>query len=105
MEPALSDLRELLRVRKESGQALRYPEGVPPVQRIMEVRLTSPTSADITACVIDDAQLINVTSGQILDGTVVSRTYLARLTLTSGSWKIQSTEQLSSTNGSDGCAG
>lgn len=105
VEPSLSALRDVLADRSAAGLVLRYPNGIPPEKQIRATRVLSPTTAELTVCVIDNAQLVRSDSGAVVNAETTSRLVRFQLVRSDGTWKVRDTEQISARPGSGGCEG
>jgi hypothetical protein len=101
--PALDDLRKVLLDRQTDGQVLTYPGGTPPAQVILTVELTSESEAILGVCIVDNAQLVDRSTGDVLDDDVVSRHHEVHMVRAEGTWLIRENRLTSLTDGPTGC--
>jgi hypothetical protein len=98
-EAAVEGTRE----RQSRGQAFRLPPN-----SIYEHRPTivnvEPTRAVVQNCVVDDGQLVDIASGTVLDGTIVSKLFVTTLDLVEDVWKVAGNSVVEEWPGVSGCA-
>lgn len=102
-EPSLSSTRAYLSTRRRDGLVLRYPQGIPPKQIVEDVEVRGPEQATVTVCVIDNAQLVSASSGEVQDDDIVSRLMTVEMTQTDATWKITSVDEIDQAEGAGGC--
>lgn len=103
-EPALSAARSQINSWAGRRQALSFPE---PSQRSLQVLSVSfaGDTATVTACFVDDGQVIDAVTGTILDDDVATVIESAILRRFSGTWRLAERAQLERREGAQPCGG
>lgn len=93
---------ELQRYR-DSNQAARLADGRAPVPEIESVAVAGG-SAVLQVCIVDDVQLIDLSTDKTVDDDVVSKQFKSTLKrVDAGAWKLESQERIGRWEDGDGC--
>lgn len=85
------------------GQAVRLPEGSVS-RREVEVVSLEADRASVRDCAVDDAVVVDLDSGEVLDDDVVTRLATGELVREGGGWKVSFTRVEQTWEGAAGCA-
>jgi hypothetical protein len=103
-DPALSAARSQVNTWAGFGQALRYPEGSRRSLDVLSVSVAGD-SATVTACFVDDGQVIDASTGRVLNDKVATVVESAVLHQAHGGWVLTERAQLDRSEGEQACAG
>jgi hypothetical protein len=103
---ALTQVMSQLRTRASENQAVVLPQSSIFIHRTDRVDLgVDGTHATATECVVDDSQLIDRSSGAVLNGAIATYELVKTLRLRpDGRWRISLSSQVSRSEGVSGCA-
>lgn len=85
------------------GRAVRLPEGSVS-RREVEVVSLEGDGASVRDCAVDDAVVVDLDSGEVLDDDVVTRLATGELVREAGGWKVSFTRVEQTWEGVAGCA-
>jgi hypothetical protein len=103
-DPMLAQRRDVLTARRLDGRAARMPD---PSQYRIEIErfeVVDSTSARLTACVVDDAIVYEVATGNVVNDDVTTARHEAVMRLIDGTWKLVERRELEDWAGVAGCA-
>lgn len=86
---------------KAENAFVRTPKGSGHETDVVSIEESTATVRD---CIVDDAVLERVGSGEILDDAVSTREYTAMLVLEEGQWKVAALDETNTWAGVAGCA-
>jgi hypothetical protein len=105
VDPLLEQSRKILRSLKLEGRAARYPT---PSRYKVEVDLSSVVIdgdvARLESCVVDDGQVIEVSTGRVLDDRTTTVLRRAAMRRVGGDWRLSEQKTVSRWPGEGGCA-
>lgn len=84
-DTVLAELKSVI----ESEQVAKFPGSKAPAPEIISLELESPERATVRSCLIDNTQLIDEASGDVVNDVVSSNLEDATLVKTNGTWKLQ----------------
>lgn len=99
----LDNVREETRQRADAGVAFRRP-GDSVTERRPRVVEISDDVARIQDCAINDSIVYRVTTGEVIDDSVVTRSVSATMRLVDGRWRLESAREIQKWEGVAGCA-
>jgi len=103
---ALSQTRANLRSRAALGQAIVLPAAAQFRHHVEAIAFDAPGRATATECVVDDSQLIDGSTGAVINGSVATYELLKVLVQDNdGNWTISNSRQQMRWEGVAGCAG
>lgn len=102
--PALERSRQLTEELLENGQRTSDPTVLTEQFRV-RVSFTSEGVAEVNECVIDDGQLIDAFSGEVLNDATVSAEVGLQLNWIDGQWKVSDSVTTQRSEGRSLCAG
>ncbi len=85
--PALLQAVDVLAERRQLGQIVRLPPDSKYEHR-PQVEARTDTTATVVDCAIDDAELVDVESDVVLDGSTVTNLWTVELEQQQGSWRV-----------------
>jgi hypothetical protein len=95
---------ETTQANKVANRAVRLPEGSVYAHRA-EVTAVEGDRASVRDCAVDDAIVVQLDTGEVLDADVVTRLSTATLALEGGVWKVADSAVEQVWEGVSGCAG
>lgn len=99
----LDNVREETRKRAEAGLALRRPEDSITERRPRIVKIDGDV-ATIQDCAINDGIVYRVSTGEVIDDSVATRSVSATMRRVDGRWRLESARELQKWEGVAGCA-
>jgi hypothetical protein len=105
VDPLLAQSRKAIRSLKLEGRAGRYPS--PSKYRTDVDPSTIQIDGDVAkleACVVDDGQIIEVSTGRVLDDSLSTVLWQAALRRVDGTWRLAEQRVMSRWEGEAGCA-
>lgn len=85
------------------GQAVRLPEGSVS-RREVEVVSVGEERASVRDCAVDDAVVVDLDTGEVLDDDIVTRLAMGELVREDGAWRVSFTRVEQTWEGVAGCA-
>jgi len=95
---------ETTQANKVASRAVRLPEGSVYAHRV-EVVAVEGDRAVVRDCAVDDAVVVQLDTGEVLDADVVTRQSTATLAREGGAWKVADSAVEQVWEGVAGCAG
>ena len=100
--PALPALLDIIHTNASQGLVFRLPaNGVG--KHTVKVLSVDGTTATLQDCSVDDGQVIRASSGEVVNGDVVTKLINATLTNDSGQWKVSQYDFVQRTPGVAEC--
>lgn len=101
--PMLTQRREVLLALKADGRIIRYPQ---PTQYRIEIETVEVDQdvAHLVVCVVDDGQRVQLSTGEVVAGGVVTVRARAAMRRVSGSWRLAERVKEVEWEGVAGCA-
>jgi len=99
----LDNVREETRKRADAGLALRRPEDSITERRPRIVKIDGDV-ATIQDCAINDGIVYRVSTGEVIDDSVATRSVSATMRRVDGRWRLESARELQKWEGVAGCA-
>ncbi len=100
---ALAKVRESIANHRSVGQGVVRPLGSVG-RRSPELVTIGSWAAEVSDCSVDDTQLVDLASGNVLDGSVVTWQFKSVLTLSGGQWRVSDVTTVDQWEGVAGCA-
>lgn len=101
--PMLEQRHNTLVSLKLDGRAIRYPDPTQYRIRVTDIAVDGDV-ARLTACVVDDGERIEVTTGQVLASGTGTVEWTAALRRVDGSWRLAERVERARWEGVAGCA-
>lgn len=101
--PQLDNVREETRQRAEAGLAFRRPEDSI-TERRPRIVAVGGDQATIQDCAINDSVVYRVSTGEVIDDSVVTRSVTATMRLVGDRWRLESAREVQKWEGVAGCA-
>lgn len=101
--PQLDNVREETQQRAEAGLAFRRPEDSI-TERRPRVVAVDGDQATIQDCAINDSVVYRVSTGEVIDDNVVTRSVTATMRLVNDRWRLESAREIQKWEGVAGCA-
>lgn len=99
----LDNLLTETRQRRDQGLAIRRPDQSVAQRRVKVVDVLAE-SATLQECSINDGVVYRVSTGQVVDDSVVTRSVVATMRRVDGAWKLAETRVVQQWEGVAGCA-
>ncbi len=101
--PALAQARAVLADFQARGLVARRPVNSQ-TRWSPKVLSINENWAEVENCSVDDVQQLVASTGEVVNGAVVTHLFLHRLVLEDGSWRVAETKELQKWEGVVGCA-
>lgn len=86
-----------------AGQIARFPRGTPPVPTVLSVELMGENTALLRICLVDDTQIVEVSTMRVVNDVVSSRLIDTTLIRSDGRWKADSLRLVQRWEDGKGC--
>lgn len=94
---------DAVQANRLGGRAIRLPKGSVS-RRDIDIVSVEADRVTVRDCSVDDALVVDVGSGEVLDDDVVTRLAVGELVVEDGSWRVSFTRVEQTWEGVAGCA-